>query len=205
MDPGGRGAAAHPAIGIEHRPAGGGRHGGEGKLPGQAGANAGQQLRQLVFGPAIAAVEHQPHRFAAGLKGLQGIAVATGQIAVDHQQHQIHPHRDTARQAGAAGGINFINAGGVDQLHPPQTIQVQRPGHSLLAAGAAMGHIGLQQPLTDQGIDQARLADPNTTEDGNPEVALVQTLELAIEQRQLTSQATLLSWSECELGPPTFE
>ena len=68
-----------------------------------------------------------------------------------------------------------------------------------------MGHIGLQQPLTDQGIDQARLSDPNATEDGNPEVALVQTLELAIEQRQLTSQATLLSWSECELGPPTFE
>ena len=81
----------------------------------------------------------------------------------------------------------------------------QPPVDGGLAAGAAVGHIGVQHPLADQGIDQAGFADPNATEDGNPEVALVQTLELAIEQRQLTSQATLLSWSECELGPPTFE
>ena len=84
--------AAHPAIGQQLGLAWRGGHRDQLQLPGscrQPPLDAGDQLGLLGLAPAVAAVEHQQYRLAAGQQWRQGVVLDAGEVAVEHQQHQI--------------------------------------------------------------------------------------------------------------------
>ena len=57
-------------------------------------------------------------------------------------------------------GGDFINAWGVHQLDPAELWHLDPPGFTLLAAGAAVGHIRGEDRLLQQGIERLDLPTP---------------------------------------------
>ena len=126
----------------------------------------------------------------------------SNQLLSLHQQHQIGIQRQPCRQPCPAGVGDFIDARGVDQVHPRQPVDGDRPGGQLLTPGAAMGHIGGKARLSQQGIEQARLAHPHPAEHRQPQAPLLQPRQLLVQQPQRAGQQTLLASVENESAAP---
>ena len=138
-------AAAHPAVGQDAGPPGGRGDGHQLQVAGlgrEALADAGDQGGLLASGPAIAAVEHQQEGLAAGQERFEGLKLDAGEVAIEHEKHEVGAEGHPARQAGPAGGGNLVDAWGVDQFDPLQPRNGLVPRLGLLVAGAAMGYIG---------------------------------------------------------------
>ena len=137
------------------------------------------------------------------MQRVERIPVAAAEVAVDHQQHQIGPHGHPGGQSSTAIGVDFVDAGGVDQLNPVQMPEGQPPVDGGLPAGAAVGHIGVQHPLADQGIDQAGFADAHPAENGDAQPALLQALQLLVQQVQLPPQQPLFAGAQPQVVAPS--
>ena len=90
-----------------------------------------------------------------------------GEITVQDKENQIAAMADFGSETLSSAPGNLIDARGVDQLDALQRWRGELPGDSVLLARAAMGHVRLQQVLSDKGIDQAGFAHPHTTDHGD--------------------------------------
>ena len=206
--PGRLGDAAHPAIGQQLGQAWRGSHRNQLQVPGRGGQaplDAGDQLGLLRCAPAVAAVEHQQQRLATGQQGRECIVLDAGEVAIEHQQHQVGAQGHPGGQPGPGCSGDLIDAGGVHQLHPLQALNRLIPGPGGLVAGAAMGHVGGEGRLPQQGVEQARLAHPHPAEHGHPQAALAQALQLAIEGLALAGQLALFAAAELQLAAPLVQ
>ena len=146
--------------------------------------DAAQQIRQLLAGPAVAAIEHGEHRFAHRLQCFQGIQFHPGDVSIQHQQHQVGMQRDAGGQACSGRRIDLIDAWCVDQVHGLQPRNRTWPGHRLLMACAAMGDVGGHHVLTHQRIDQAGLAHTHPAEHRDAQPVALEPLQLQVQQAQ---------------------
>ncbi len=140
---------------------------------------AGLELGDLRVAVAIGFIQHHQHRPARGGELFHGLALHGRQIGLDHEDQQIGSLRGLAGDALAFLAAHLVDARRIDEKDAAAALLL--PAGIAGLAGLAMQRADREAILTEQGVEQRRLADADAAEHRDMYVPVLELVEHAAQ------------------------